>query len=184
MRESACEKDGWSVWMLLTVQVACPSPPSFLSASLTHTSTAESWLWAERLYCRQRGLQLASWYCGVLSGPCCTVCDDMLHSSLHSQHAEHLKARQRPGTGAICCWFVTSWVTAARPTLRLTMGVPRCLHFHYTHTHTNTHKPKSIYAHESMHRIYSTIWWRITCAVLYTHRIEHTVCSQQYSTTV
>lgn len=47
------KKDGWSVWMLLTVQVPFPSLPLPPLSFLTHTSTAESWLWAEPLYCSE-----------------------------------------------------------------------------------------------------------------------------------
>lgn len=39
--------------MLLTMQVLCPSPPS-IDTSLTHTSAAESWLWAPPHYCREK----------------------------------------------------------------------------------------------------------------------------------
>ena len=50
MRERAREKDGWSVWMLLTVQVPCPSPPSLSPFRLSDP----------HLYCRVMALGSAT----------------------------------------------------------------------------------------------------------------------------
>lgn len=76
--------------------------------------------------------------------------DDKLHSSQRPDQGKHLKAKRRPGTAAICCWFVTSWVTES-PTLRLTMGVPHCLHFHLTHTPAQLGMP--ICTHDAQHAL-------------------------------
>ena len=66
------KKDGW-MWILLTVQVPCPSPPLPLSFQpLTHTSIAESSSGLNHcnaetgLHCHYKSLR-ASKKCGILS---------------------------------------------------------------------------------------------------------------------